>query len=70
MANRSFCGEWYHNECMIIQVNVFWDKKYHMQWKCSFAENKLYENGNKGLICGKILVKSCAMHCYHKYLEL
>ena len=25
----------YHKKCMNIQVKVFWDEKYHMQWKCS-----------------------------------
>ena len=35
MANCSDCGEWYHKKCINIQVKVFWDWKYHMQWKCS-----------------------------------
>ena len=48
MANRSGCGKWYHNKCMLIQVKAFWDKEYHVQWmEMLFEENKLYENENK-----------------------
>ena len=65
---------------MDVRVKVFWDEKYHMQWKCSVCRKELYElynlyNENKGLICGglmcgEILNSSCLDFFWNSLFEV